>query len=72
MVDIREQYLYYYLKNLLLIVEELGITHSRNPKTNEHIVMTTDFVVTFQDNGIRKDYARTVKSKSILMEERVT
>lgn len=69
--DIREQYPLLPLEETLLIAEELGIKHPRNPKTNEPIVMTTDFVVTFQDKGIRKDYARTVKSKNDLMDNRV-
>ncbi|WP_371149053.1 TnsA endonuclease N-terminal domain-containing protein [Aneurinibacillus sp. REN35] len=70
-VDIREQYPLLPLEETLLIAEELGIKHPQNPQTKEPIVMTTDFLVTVSENSKRKEYARTVKSKEELMDERV-
>ncbi|QOY37581.1 heteromeric transposase endonuclease subunit TnsA [Anaerobacillus isosaccharinicus] len=70
-VDIREQYPLLPIEETLLIAEELGITHPRDPKTKEPIVMTTDFVSTKQVNGKQINYARTVKPKSDLADKRV-
>ncbi|OXS75826.1 heteromeric transposase endonuclease subunit TnsA [Domibacillus enclensis] len=70
-IDIREQYPLLPIEETLLIAEELGIIHPRDPKTKEPIVMTTDFLVTVSENKERKEYARTVKSKNDLMNERV-
>ncbi|GLC89690.1 hypothetical protein LYSBPC_28170 [Lysinibacillus piscis] len=63
-VDIREQYPFLLLEEPSLIAEELGITHPRNPKTNESIIMTTDFVVTLQDKEIWK----SIMKKSLFNE----
>ncbi|WP_303868681.1 TnsA endonuclease N-terminal domain-containing protein [Acetobacterium wieringae] len=70
-VDIREQYPLLPLEDTLLIADELGIIHPRNPQTNEPIVMSTDFVVTMKNDGNIKDHARTVKMKKELSNERI-
>lgn len=70
-VDIREQYPLLPLEDTLAIAMELGITHPRNPKTNEPIVMTTDFFVTIQRNGEYFEAARTIKSKDDLLNRRI-
>lgn len=70
-VDIREQFPLLPLEETLLICNELGIKHPRNPKTNEPIVMTTDFLVTTNMHNEVLDRALTVKYKDDLMDERV-
>jgi len=42
-VDIREQFPLLPLEETIVIAEELGLKHPTNPKTQEPIVMTTDF-----------------------------
>lgn len=69
-IDIREQFPLLPLEETLLIAKELGIKHPEDPKTNEPIVMTTDFLVTIKDNGRGKDVARTIKNTDELMKER--
>lgn len=69
-VDIREQYPLLPMEETLLISEELGIKHPIDPKTQEPIVMTTDFIVT--TNGKKNtNVARTIKYKNDLANERV-
>ncbi|SHJ75306.1 TnsA endonuclease C terminal [Clostridium cavendishii DSM 21758] len=67
-IDIREQYPLLPIEETLQIANELGIEHPKNPRTNEYIVMTTDFFIT-QNNNL--DLARTVKSKDDLCNKRV-
>lgn len=67
-IDIREQYPLLPLEKTLLIADELGIKHPRNPETGEYIVMTTDFLITLNDGT---EIARTVKSKDELLNKRV-
>lgn len=69
-VDIREQYPLT-LEETLLIAKELGIEHPKHPRTQEPIVMTTDFVVTVEKNGQIFDLARTLKYKDDLSSKRV-
>ncbi len=69
-VDIREQYPLLPIEETLLIADELGIKHSIEPKTQEPIVMTTDFVVTTKGQE-NTDVARTIKYKNDLADERV-
>lgn len=66
-VDIREKYPLLPLEETLLIAQELGIKHPVDPKTNEYIVMTTDFLVTMKKNNKNIDVARTIKSFDDLM-----
>lgn len=69
-VDIREQYPLLPMEETLLISEGLGIKHPIDPRTQEPIVMTTDFIVT--TNGKKNtNVARTIKYKNDLANERV-
>lgn len=70
-IDIREQFPLLPLEETVLISKELGIKHSTDPKSNESIVMTTDFLVTINIDGKDIDIARTIKSKDDLSNERV-
>ncbi|OOM82429.1 transposon Tn7 transposition protein TnsA [Clostridium puniceum] len=70
-VDIREQYPLLPLEDTLAIAMELGITHPKDPKTNEPIVMTTDFLVTVENNGEYLEVARTIKTKDDLLNKRI-
>lgn len=70
-VDIREQYPLLPIEETILIAEELGIKHPTDPRTQEPIVMTTDFVVTTFKNDQQIDVARTLKYKNDLADERV-
>lgn len=70
-VDIREQFPLLPLEETVLIAKELGIKHPTDPKTNEFIVMTTDFLITTSKNGELIDVARTIKSKDDLTNKRI-
>jgi len=69
--DIREQFPLLPQEETLLIAEELGITHPKDPKTGESIVMTTDFLLTVNKGKETFEVARTIKMKDKLMDERV-
>lgn len=69
--DIREQYPLLPIEETLVIADELGIKHPTDPKTQKPIVMTTDFLITYKENGKSKIVARTIKSKDELLNERV-
>jgi len=45
-VDIREQFPLLPLEETIVIADELGLKHPTDPKTNEPVVMTTDFLLT--------------------------
>lgn len=70
-VDIREQYPLLPIEETLLIAKELGIKHPRDPRTQEPVVMTTDFIVSVLKDGQHVDVARTLKYKDDLVNERV-
>lgn len=71
-VDIREQYPLLDLEETMLIAQEQGIKHPREPETQENIVMTTDFVLTqLLSDGTTKIVARTIKPKEELLNKRV-
>lgn len=58
--DIREQYPLP-LEDTLYIAEQAGIKHPRHPQTRSPVVMTTDFLVTCERQGMPQDEARAVK-----------
>lgn len=66
--DIREQYPLLPIEETLLIAEELNLQHPKHPETKENIVMTTDFLITLNNNV---EVARTIKSKDELLDRRV-
>lgn len=70
-IDIREQYPLLPLEETLSIAMELGIPHPKDPKTNEPIVMTTDFLITLENNGEYYEAARTIKSKDDFLDRRI-
>ena len=69
--DIREQYPLLELDETLAIADQLGIVHPTDPKSQEPCVVTTDFLLTFQD-GLR-EYGRAIaiKPAADLASERV-
>jgi hypothetical protein len=68
--DIQEQYPLLPLSETLEIAEKLGIRHPTDPKTQEPIVMTTDFYIAIRQ-GMGVSYqARTVKPSDQLENER--
>lgn len=69
--DIREQFPLLPQEETLLIADELGIKHPRNPKNGEPIVMTTDFLLTINKGQEIHEVARTIKVKDELLKENV-
>lgn len=70
-VDIREQFPLLPLEETIVIADELGLKHPTDPKTNELIVMTTDFLLTVDKGEGLVELARTIKMKDELLKERV-
>ncbi|NWQ39995.1 TnsA endonuclease N-terminal domain-containing protein [Bacillus sp. EB106-08-02-XG196] len=70
-IDIREQFPLFPLEETIVIADELGIKHPTDPKTNEPIVMTTDFLLTLDKGQGVSEVARTIKMKEELLNERV-
>lgn len=68
-VDIREQFPLP-LADTQAIAERLSIRHPYNNKTGEHWVATTDFLIDFEEDGITKLKARSIKSASDLGDAR--
>ncbi|HEY9694168.1 MAG TPA: TnsA endonuclease N-terminal domain-containing protein [Oculatellaceae cyanobacterium] len=68
--DIREQYPLLPLEETLLIAEHLGISHPKDPKTQEPIVMTTDFLITVRQKIGTIEQARTIKPAQELQSQR--
>lgn len=69
-IDIREQYPLD-LKETLAIADQLGIRHPRDPRTQQPIVITTDFLITIRTPTGIEEHARTVKYAKMLSSVRV-
>lgn len=69
--DIREQFPLLPMEETMLIANELGVEHPKNPETGELIVMTTDFLINIDYNNESLEIARTTKSKDDLLNKRV-
>lgn len=69
--DIREQYPLLPLDETLDIAQACGFTHPKAPRTNQPIVMTTDFLVTIGQSMGVTEVARTVKPSGKLQEKRI-
>ncbi|MDR3564640.1 MAG: TnsA endonuclease N-terminal domain-containing protein [Negativicutes bacterium] len=69
-LDIREQFPLS-IDVTMQIATEIGVSHPRDPRTKELIVMTTDFLITVLRDGRPVIIARTIKPKKKLMEKRV-
>jgi len=70
-MDIREQFPLLPIEETLTIAKELGIKHPSDPKTGEYIVMTTDFLITKEEEGKIVNVARTIKAKDELLSRRI-
>lgn len=70
-VDIREQYPLLPLEETIELAKQCGVRHPTDPKSQEPIVMTTDFLVTLQGEPRQIEQARTVKPAQQLLSERV-
>jgi hypothetical protein len=69
--DVREQYPLLELDETLALADQLGIVHPTDPKSQEACVVTTDFLLTFND-GIREfERAIAIKPAADLALERV-
>lgn len=69
--DIREQFPLLPLEETLVIADQCGVHHPTEPRTQEPIVMTTDFVITSSKNDEPFEQARTVKPSEKLQSKRV-
>ena len=67
-VDIREGFPIFPTQEAQKIAAELGIRYPRYKSTTLPFVMTTDFMVTIEENGRRRLAARTVKTDDELIE----
>lgn len=70
-IDIREQFPLLPLEETIVIADELGIKYPTDPKVQEPIVMTTDFLLTVDKGEGPVELARTIKMKDELLKERV-
>lgn len=69
-VDIREQYPLLPLEETLALADQCGVRHPTDPKSQEPIVMTTDFLITLPGEGRPVEQARTVKPAQALLGQR--
>ncbi|XWK89104.1 MAG: TnsA endonuclease C-terminal domain-containing protein [Phormidium sp.] len=69
-VDIREQYPLLPIEETVAIAQHCQIRHPRDPKTQNPIVMTTDFLISHTHSTGTKEQARTVKTAADLQSER--
>ena len=69
-IDIREQYPLWPLEDTIKIAEHIGVRHPIIPRTKQHNVLTTDFVVTISTGNETRDIARTIKCAKDLEDTR--
>ncbi|MFT5872448.1 MAG: hypothetical protein ACI8WT_001379 [Clostridium sp.] len=69
-IDIREQFPLLPIEDTIGIAQELGIKHPTDPKSQEVIVITTDFLISTVDENGKRLLARTVKQHEDLNSER--
>jgi hypothetical protein len=69
--DIREQFPLLPVEETVEIAKECGIRHPINPRTQQPVVMTTDFLVTVTVEGHTADQARAIKPVCHLSQARV-
>ncbi len=71
-MDIREQYPLLPVEETILIANELGLEHPKNPRTKEDEAISTDFFIDFiEQDGTVVSKARTLKYKKDLLDKRV-
>lgn len=68
--DIREQYPLLPIEETIAIAEQCGISHPKDPKTQEPVVMTTDFFITVRQSFEIREQARTLKLAQDLQSKR--
>jgi hypothetical protein len=69
-LDIREQFPLLPLEETQQIAEQCGYAHPTDPKTQQSVVMTTDFLITLKQDDCEIEHARTLKPASDLQSER--
>jgi len=71
LLDLREQFPLHGIKETIEISQRLNIKHPADPRTGECCIVTTDFLLTFQ-NGLQElDLAIAIKPSSDLSSSRV-
>lgn len=70
-VDIREQFPLFPVSSTERIAQELHVKYPKDKYNDTSIVMTTDFLITIEQNGVQKHYARSVKFNAELAKTRV-
>jgi hypothetical protein len=68
--DIREQYPLLPLEETIAIAQQCGVPHPKDPKTQEPVVMTTDFLIAVRQQVGVINQARTIKPAKDLQSER--
>lgn len=71
-VDIREQFPLDEIDLAMSIATEMGIKYPVDPQSSTPYVLTTDFMLTVNQNGNQLQIARTVKQSTELEKKRVT
>ena len=69
--DIREQYPLLPLEETVALAESLGIKHPQDPKTQNPIVLTSDFVITVKQGDALAEQVLSVKPSNDLSNSRV-
>jgi len=69
-VDIREQYPLLPVEETVAIAASLGIRYPTYPKTDQAVVLTTDFVITVRGEPRDVEEARTIKPANELLSSR--
>jgi hypothetical protein len=70
-VDIREQYPLFPIDETIAIASSLGFPYPTYPKTNQPVVLTTDFLITVRGEPRDVDEARTIKPANELLSSRI-
>ena len=69
-LDIREQFPLLPLGETQEIAEQCGVIHPTDPKTQQSVVMTTDFLITLKQNVRDVEHARAIKPAVDLQSQR--
>lgn len=69
--DIREQYPLLPLEETFALAESLGIKHPRDPKTQNPIVLTSDFLITVKQGDTLAEQVLSIKPSNDLSNSRV-
>ncbi|MBW4540401.1 MAG: TnsA endonuclease N-terminal domain-containing protein [Myxacorys chilensis ATA2-1-KO14] len=69
-LDIREQFPLLPLEETQEIAEQCGFIHPTDPKTQQSVVMTTDFLITLKQSEHEVEHARAIKPAVELQSQR--